>query len=134
MTKDKKYIENLFRNYKKNLARKKVLELGLITDDDYTLGAIDYSADKIQTSNISSLDDKIIKREKEFEKLKVDIAITEILLDSLKEEDKTIVASYYIEGKTQTQVAHIINVYEISTVWRKREKILDSLMDIIKAS
>ena len=44
MTKDKyKYIEGLLRNYKKNKSRIKILELGLVTDDDYTLGAIDYS-------------------------------------------------------------------------------------------
>ena len=54
MTKDKyKYIEDLLRNYKKNKSRIKVLELGLITDDDFTVGAIDYSKDKIQVSKMS---------------------------------------------------------------------------------
>ena len=43
--------------------------MGLVTDDDYTLGAIDYSKDKIQTSNKSDLSDAIVKREKELEKL-----------------------------------------------------------------
>ena len=37
MTKDKyKYVEGLLRNYKKNKSRIKILELGLVTDDDYT--------------------------------------------------------------------------------------------------
>ena len=35
MTKDKyKYVEGLLRNYKKNKSRIKILELGLVTDDD----------------------------------------------------------------------------------------------------
>lgn len=131
MTKDKKYIENLFRNYKKNKARLKMLELGLVSDEDHVIGAIDYSKDKIQTSNLSSLDNIIEKREYEKEKLQKEIAITQILLDSLKEDERIIVEAYYIEGKTQTQVANIINVYEVSTVWRKREKILSELMELI---
>ena len=66
MTKDKyKYVEGLLRNYKKNKSRIKILELGLVTDDDYTLSAIDYSKDKIQTSNKSDLSDAVVKREKE---------------------------------------------------------------------
>ena len=71
MTKDKyKYIENLFRNYKKNKSRIKILNLGMVTDDDFTISAVDYSKDKIQTSSMSDLSDTIIKREKELEKYK----------------------------------------------------------------
>ena len=56
MTKDKyRYIENLFRNYKKNKSRIKILQLGYITDDDFTISAVDYSKDKIQTSNIINI-------------------------------------------------------------------------------
>ena len=44
MTRDKKrYIEALLYNYKKNKARLQILELGLISDDDFILGSIDYS-------------------------------------------------------------------------------------------
>jgi hypothetical protein len=65
MAKDKyKYIENLLRSYKKNKSRIKILELGIVTDDDFTISAIDYSKEKIQTSNQSDLSDLIIKREK----------------------------------------------------------------------
>ena len=74
MTKDKyKYVEGLLRNYKKNKSRIKILELGLVTDDDYTLSAIDYSKDKIQTSTKSDLSDAVVKREKELEKLKYEV-------------------------------------------------------------
>lgn len=134
MTKDKKYIENLFRNYKRNQARLKILELNMLDDEDNELSGIDYSSVSVQTSNIASLDNIIMARERELKQLKNNIATTEILLDSLKESDRVIIEAYYIEGKTQVQVAHIINVYEISTVWRNRERILNNLLDIVKAS
>ena len=92
MTKDKyKYIEDLLRNYKKNKSRIKVLELGLITDDDFTVGATDYSKDKIQVSNMSDLSDIVIRREKELEQLKYEVNLTEILLESLNARDRYIV-------------------------------------------
>lgn len=34
MTKDKKYIEYLLRNYKKNKARLRILELGMVNEQD----------------------------------------------------------------------------------------------------
>ena len=44
MTRDKKrYIEALLYNYKDNKTRLIVLEEGLISDDDFILGSIDYS-------------------------------------------------------------------------------------------
>ena len=97
VTKDKKYIEYLFRNYKRNKSRLQILDKNLISDDDFLLGAIDYSKEKIQTSNLSSLDNIIEKREKEKEQLIKDITLTEILLDSLTEKDYLIINSFYIE-------------------------------------
>ena len=71
-TKDKKYIENLLKNYKRNKSRLQILDKNLISDDDFLLGAIDYSKEKIQTSNLSSLVNIIAKREKEkFRKKKI---------------------------------------------------------------
>ena len=131
---DKSYIENLFKNYKRNKARLLILDKNLVDDDDFILRAIDYSNDKIQTSNLSSLDNIIECREKEKDQLKKDIALTEILLDSLNERDRILIESYYIERKTQTQVANIINVYEISTVWRNRERILNTLTELLQVS
>ena len=65
MTKDKiAYVEALLYNYKKNKARVRILELGLVSDEDFVLGSIDYSSDRVQTSNLSSLDSKIIARQK----------------------------------------------------------------------
>ena len=138
VTKDKKYIEYLFRNYKRNVARLKILNLNKVTENDYVLGTVNYTnklkMGNIQTSNLSSLDNIIIKREEEKKQLEEDIQITEILLDSLTEKDKLIINAYYIENKTQIQVANMMNVYELSTVWRNRERILNNLLNIIKAS
>ena len=132
MTKDKyKYIENLLRNYKKNKSRIKVLELGLVTDDDYVLGAIDNSRDKIQTSNKSDLSDLVVRREKELEKLKKEVDLAEILLESLNNRDRYIVEAYYIENIRINKIAVKLNYYENKSVWNNKHKIIKSLMEIV---
>lgn len=132
MAKDKyKYIENLLRSYKKNKSRIKVLELGLITDDDYTIGAIDYSKDKIQTSNKSDLSDAVIRREKELERLKYETNLTEILLDSLNNRDRYIVEAFYIEKIRVNKIAVKLNYYEDKSVWNNKNRIINSLMEIV---
>ena len=94
MNRDKFYIEELFRRYKRNVSRLKILENNLVSDDDFLLGAIDYSKDKVQTSNLLSLDNIIEKREREKEQLKKDIARVEIMLNSLTEKDYLIINSF----------------------------------------
>ena len=133
-TKDKFYIENLFRNYKRNKSRLQILDKNLISDDDFLLGAIDYSKEKIQTSNLSSLDNIIEKREKEKEQLIKDIALTEILLDSLTERDYLIINSFYIERKTLVRIAQLLNRDDTKTVWRNKERILNSLTELLQAN
>ena len=98
MAKDKiAYVEALLYNYKKNKARVRILELGLISDEDFVLGSIDYSSDRVQTSNLSSLDNKIIARQREMGKLKKDIIRTDEMLGILKERDTLVVTSFYID-------------------------------------
>ena len=113
MTKDKyKYVEGLLRNYKKNKSRIKILELGLVTDDDYTLEGIDYSKDKVQTSNKSDLSDAVARREKELEKLKYEVDLTEALLESLNNKDRYITEAFYIENIRINKIAVKLNYYE----------------------
>lgn len=132
MTNDKyKYIENLLRNYKKNKSRIKVLELGLITNEDYTIGAIDYSKDKIQTSSKSDLSDMVIKREKELEKLRYEANLTEILLESLNARDRYIVEAFYIEKIRVNKIAVKLNYFEDKSVWNNKNRIINSLMEIV---
>ncbi len=134
-TKDKKYIENLFRNYKRNIARLKILNLNNITDDDNVLGAINYTSKlemgNIQTSNISSLDNIIERREKEKEQLIKDITLTEILLDSLTERDYMIIYNFYIERKTLVRIAQMLDRDDTKTVWNNKERILSEMLEVI---
>ena len=134
MNRDKFYIENLFRNYKRNVSRREILENNIVSDDDILLGAIDYSKDKVQTSNLSSLDNVIEKREKEKEKLKKEVALTEILLNSLTERDYLIINSFYIERKTLVRIAQLLNRDDTKTVWRNKERILNSLTELLQAN
>jgi hypothetical protein len=132
MTKDKyKYIENLFRNYKKNKSRIKILNLGMVTDDDFTISGVDYSKDKIQTSNMSDLSDTVIKREKELEKLIYEVNVTEALLESLNAKDRYIIEAFYIENIRMNKIAVKLNYYEIKTVWNNKDRIMNYLLDLV---
>ena len=133
MSKDKyKYIENLLRNYKKNNSIIKILELGIVTDDDFTISAIDYSKEKIQTSNNSDLSDLIIKREKELDKLKYEVSLTDALLESLNTKDRYIVEAFYIENIRMNKIALKLNYYETKTIWINKDRIINSLIDLVE--
>ena len=132
MTKDKyRYIENLFRNYKKNKSRIKILQLGYITEDDFTISAIDYSKDKIQTSNMNDLSDLVIKREKELDKLIYEVNVTEALLESLNNKDRYIIEAFYIENIRMNKIAVKLNYYETKTVWNNKDRIMNYLLDLV---
>ena len=132
MTRDKKrYIEALLYNYKKNKARLQILELGLISDDDFILGSIDYSKERVQSSNLSSLDNKIIAREREITRLKKDIKLVEILLDSLSEREHLVVKSFYIENISNVKIADMIDRVDLKTVWRIKDIALRSMTNLI---
>lgn len=132
MTKDKyKYVEGLLRNYKKNKSRIKILELGLVTDDDYTLEGIDYSKDKVQTSNKSDLSDVVARREKELEKLKYEVDLTEALLESLNNKDRYIIEAFYIENIRINKIAVKLNYYENKSVWNNKNRIINSLIELV---
>jgi DNA-directed RNA polymerase specialized sigma subunit len=132
MTRDKKrYIEALLYNYKKNKARLQILELGLISDDDFILGSIDYSKERVQSSNLSSLDNKVIAREREITRLKRDIKLVEILLDSLSEREHLVVKSFYIENISNVKIADMIDRVDLKTVWRIKDNALRSMTNLI---
>ena len=132
MTRDKKrYIEALLYNYKKNKARLQILELGLISDDDFILGGIDYSKERVQSSNLSSLDNKIIAREREITRLKKDIKLVEILLDSLSEREHLVIKSFYIENISNVKIADMIDRVDLKTVWRIKDNALKNMTNLI---
>ena len=132
MTRDKKrYIEALLYNYKKNKARLQILELGLISDDDFILGSIDYSKERVQSSNLSSLDNKVIAREREITRLKKDIKLVEILLDSLSERERLVVKSFYIENISNEKIKDMIDRTDLKTVWRIKDNALRNMTSLI---
>ena len=135
MTKDKKYIEYLLRNYKKKKSRLRILNLGLINEDDNILNGIDYSKDKIQTSNLTSLDDAIIKREEEIKKLEYEINTVEALLDSLdsrkNNQYRKIVENYYIENMTYNEVMPIVSIYNRYHFFELCKKVLNEFLELI---
>ena len=132
MTKDKiAQVEALLYNYKKNKARLQILELGLVSDDDFLVGSFDYSSVRVQTSNLSSLDHKIIARENEIERLKKDIKLTEILLDSLSERDRLVISSSYIDNIPGIKIADMINRVDLKTVWRIKHTALKNMAYLI---
>ena len=86
MTKDEySYIEKLLKKYRQNKS-----EVELITVMGY-----DYSSVKVQTSNISTLDNTVIR----IGKLKKEIAIVDALISVLSAKDKFIIESFYKEGR-----------------------------------
>ena len=132
MTKDKiAQVEALLYNYKKNKARVRILELGLISDEDFILGSVDYSSDRVQTSNLSSLDDKIIARQKEMGKLKKDIITTDEILGTLKEREKLVVKSFYIDRLPRYKIKYMIDRDDDKTIWRIKKRAVESMASLI---
>ena len=132
MAKDKiAYVEALLYNYKKNKARVRILELGLISDEDFVLGSIDYSSDRVQTSNLSSLDNKIIDRQREMGKLKKDIIRTDEMLGILKERDRLVVTSFYIDRLPIRKIKYMIDRDDDKTVWRIKREALENMADLV---
>ena len=119
-----KKVEHLLRNYKENKAEVEMLTYRL------DLNAIDYSKDKIQTSNISSLDEVVIAREKKLTQLKQDIHTTEALIKSLGERDYKIINDFYILERSQTKIGADLEITE-DAVWKAKYVILKKLANLL---
>ena len=132
MTEDKiADVEALLYNYKKNKARVRLLELGLISDEDFVLGSIDYSCDRVQTSNLSSLDSKIIARQREMGKLKKDIITVDEMLGILKEREKLVVKSFYIDRLPRHKIKYMRDRDDDKTIWRIKKSAIKSMAELI---
>ena len=124
-------VETLLFSYKKNKARFEILEEGLITDDDFIMGSFDYSSERVQTSNISSLDNRIISREEESERLGRYIKLTDKLLGILKERERFVVTSFYIKRMPIRKIRNMINRDDDKTVWNIKRKALEDMAGLI---
>ena len=119
-----KKVEHLLRSYKENKAEIEMLTYRL------DLNAIDYSKDKIQTSNISSLDEVVIAREKKLMQLKKDIHTTEALIKSLGERDYKIINDFYILERSQTKIGADLEITE-DAVWKAKYVILKKMANLL---
>ena len=119
-----KKVEHLLRSYKENKAEVEMLTYRL------DLNAIDYSKDKIQTSNISTLDEVVIAREKKLMQLKKDIHTTEALIRSLGERDYKIINDFYILERSQTKIGADLEITE-DAVWKAKYVILKKLANLL---
>ena len=135
MTKDKKYIEYLLRNYKKNKARLRILELGIVNEQDNIINGIDYSAIKVDTSNLSTLDNSIIAREREMNELIYKINLVDALLDSLDSRKdsqyRKLIENYYINNMTKNEVMHILGLYDDTNFFRLCRIVINSLLELL---
>ena len=119
-----KKVEHLLRSYKENKSEVEMLTYRL------DLNAIDYSKDKIQTSNISTLDEVVIAREKKLIQLKKDIHTTESLIKSLGERDRKIINDFYILERSQTKIGADLEITE-DAVWKAKYVILKKLANLL---
>ena len=94
------------------------------------LNAVDYSKDKIQTSNISSLDEVVIAREKKLVQLNQDIHTTEALIKSLGERDFKIINDFYILERSQTKIGADLEITE-DAVWKAKYVILKKMANLL---
>ena len=119
-----KKVEHLLRSYKENKAEIEMLTYRL------DLNAVDYSKDKIQTSNISSLDEVVIAREKKLVQLNQDIHTTEALIKSLGERDFKIINDFYILERSQTKIGADLEITE-DAVWKAKYVILKKMANLL---
>ena len=119
-----KKVEHLLRSYKENKAEVEMLTYRL------DLNAIDYSKDKIQTSNISTLDEVVIAREKKLIQLKQYIHTTEALIKSLGERDYKIINDFYILERSQTKIGADLEITE-DAVWKAKYVILKKMANLL---
>ena len=125
------YVVRILKTYKKNKSRLKMLKLGLVTDDDNLLGAVNYDSVRVQTSNLGSLDNNIIVREKEKAKLNKYITTVDVILESLNSKDRAIIENIYFENIKYIDIAYKNNWNDKKTVWDNKERIIRELAKII---
>ena len=125
------YVVRILKTYKKNKSRLKMLELGLVTDDDNILGAVNYDNVRVQTSNLGSLDNNILARENEKIKLNKYITTVDVILESLNSKDRAIIENIYFENIKYIDIAYKNNWNDKKTVWDNKERIIRELAKII---
>ena len=125
------YVTRILKNYKKYKTRVKVIEKGLYTDDDCILSAMNYDSVRVQTSNLSSLDNDIISREEEKERLIKYVNTVDVILESLNNKDLGIIRDIYFERLKFIDIAYKNNWNDKSTVFYNNVRIIKELTKLI---
>ena len=112
------YVVRILKTYKKNKSRLKMLELGLVTDDDNLLGAV-------------NLDNNKLARENEKIKHNKYITTVDVILESLNSKDRAIIENIYFENIKYIDIAYKNNWNDKKTVWDNKERIIRELAKII---
>ena len=136
-----KYIEELLYTYKKKESVLKQFDLDIAETKlrylDGGVGAIDYSKDRVQTSNISSsIENQILKAEKEIEKLLKEKSLKEIhysklelaLEDITDIEEKILEYKYFKKYHTWNSVSRLIGLNRTSCI-DYRNKLINNIIE-----
>ena len=125
------YVTRILKNYKKYKTRVKVIEKGLYTDDDCILSAMNYDSVRVQTSNLSNLDNNILSREEEKERLIKYVNTVDTILESLNSKDLEIIRDIYFERLKFIDIAYKNNWNDKSTVFYNNVRIIKELVKLI---
>ena len=125
------YVTRILKNYKKYKTRIKVIEKGLYTDDDNILSAMNYDSVRVQTSNLSNLDNNILSREEEKERLIKYVNTVDTILESLNSKDLGIIRDIHFERLKFIDIAYKNNWNDKSTVFYNNVRIIKELVKLI---
>ena len=125
------YVTRILKNYKKYKTRIKVIEKGLYTDDDNILSAMNYDSVRVQTSNLSNLDNNILSREEEKERLIKYVNTVDTILESLNSKDLGIIRDINFERLKFIDIAYKNNCNDKSTVFYNNVRIIKELVKLI---
>ena len=144
MEKNKRYkkVEAMLYNYKKTKAEIKILtrQLEILENNYMGTGAISYD-EKTQSTNKfnSSVENEVIKREKDIQELKNKIRLTEIeieniddVLNTLNDREAYVIREYYINKRLLKVICDEIHVNEnYSSDYKSR--IVNKICDMINS-
>lgn len=78
---------------------------------------------------IINANEKIRKKQKEIKKLENKLAVIDSLILSLKEEERNIIVSFYLQGKTNRKIASELEV-TLEAIKKRKKRIVKSMQTI----
>lgn len=128
-------IKALFRRHEENIIRRDMIKFHQMGDEDRDIGGMDYSAIRVQSSNMSDISDQIIRREEELKNLEYEIELVNRLMSCIrgrqKERDLIIVQEYLIECKLQAVVMDKLFLYNKQSFSDIVNRIVDKMVKVL---